>query len=321
MTTQQFSVPPELSAERLDSYIAVCLPDVSRSQVKKLIEEEQILVNGNPAKASLKLKGYEVIDIRLPEPEPIAAVPENIPLNILYEDSAIIVVNKPAGMVVHPAAGHTNGTLVNALLYHCTDLAGIGGELRPGIVHRIDKDTSGILIVTKNDKSHHILAGQFKDHSIHRLYQALVHGCPKADKGTVNQAIGRHPTQRKKMSGKARQAKEAVTHWKVLARFPEDHLSLVQFQLETGRTHQIRVHFSEMNYPLLGDPLYGSRSKTAAIKDPALVSLVAKLPGQALHAKTLGFIHPDSGKYLEFSTEMPETLLNIVTYLNKKYSA
>jgi 23S rRNA pseudouridine1911/1915/1917 synthase len=320
MTSQQFSFPLELSTERLDSYLSLCLPDISRSQIKKLIDERQILVDGGPAKASYKLKGGESIDVTLPEPEPIAAIPEAIPLDILYEDSAVIVVNKAPGMVVHPAAGHAQGTLVNALLHHCDDLAGIGGELRPGIVHRIDKDTSGVLVITKNDQSHQHLAAQFKEHSIQRIYHALVHGCPDTDRGTVRQAIGRHPTQRKKMSGKARNAKEAVTHWKVLERYSEDRLSLVQFQLETGRTHQIRVHFSEMNHPLIGDPLYGSRSRSAAIKDPTLAALIAKLPGQALHARILGFIHPESGKYLEFSAEMPENLLNVVTYLKKKYS-
>lgn len=321
MTSQQFSVPPDLAAERLDSYLAPCLPDVSRSQIKKLIDEHQILVDGNPAKASYKLKGGELIAVTLPEPEPTAAIPEAIPLDIIYEDSAVIVVNKAAGMVVHPAAGHARGTLVNALLHHCDDLAGIGGELRPGIVHRIDKDTSGILVITKNDISHQYLAAQFKEHSIQRIYHALVHGCPEADRGTVRQPIGRHPTQRKKMSGKARNTKDAVTHWKVLERYSADRMSLVQFKLETGRTHQIRVHFTEMNHPLIGDPLYGSSSRTSAIKDKALAALIAKLPGQALHARLLGFIHPDSGKYLEFSAEMPETLLNVVTYLKKKHSA
>lgn len=321
MTTQQFNVPPELSSERLDSYLVVCLPDLSRSQIKKLIDERLILIDGKPSKASYKLKGGESIGVTLPEPEPIAAVPEDIPINILYEDSAVIVVNKAAGMVVHPAAGHARGTLVNALLHHCDDLAGIGGELRPGIVHRIDKDTSGALVITKNDLSHQHLAAQFKDHSINRVYHALVHGSPEANSGAVRQAIGRHPTQRKKMSGKARNGKDAITHWKVLERYSEDRMSLVQFKLETGRTHQIRVHFSEINHPLIGDPLYGSRSRSAATKDPTLSALIAKLPGQALHAQILGFIHPDSGKYLEFSAEMPETLLNVVTYLKKKYSA
>jgi 23S rRNA pseudouridine1911/1915/1917 synthase len=321
MTSQRYSFTPELTAERLDSFLVVCLPAISRSQIKKLIDERRVLINGNPAKASYKLKGGETIDVTLPEPEPIAAIPEAIPLDILYEDATLIVVNKSAGMVVHPAAGHARGTLVNALLYHCDDLAGIGGELRPGIVHRIDKDTSGVLVITKSDQSHQRLAAQFKEHSIHRVYHALVHGCPEADSGTVHQAIGRHPTQRKKMSGKARNGKDAVTHWKVLERYSDDRISLIQFRLETGRTHQIRVHFSEMNHPLLGDPLYGSRSRSAAIKDRTLAALIATLPGQALHARILGFIHPESGKYLEFSAEMPETLLNVVTYLKKKYSA
>ncbi len=321
MTSQQFCFPSERPPERLDSFLSFCLPDISRSQIKKLIDDNQVLVDGQAAKASLKLKGEEQVEVTLPEPEPIEAIPQDMPLDILYEDSAVIVINKPAGMVVHPAAGHATGTLVNALLHHCDDLAGIGGELRPGIVHRIDKDTSGILVITKNDNSHQQLSAQFKAHSIHRIYLALIHGCPESDSGVVRQAIGRHPTQRKKMSGKARHAKDAVTHWKIVKRYPADRLSLVQCQLETGRTHQIRVHFSEMNLPLVGDPLYGSRSKEAAIQDQTLAKLVKKLPGQALHARSLGFIHPDSGKYLEFSTQMPETLLNIVSYLDQKYAA
>ncbi len=321
MTSQQFCFPSERPAERLDSFLSFCLPDISRSQIKKLIDDNLVLVNGQTAKASLKLKGDEQIEVTLPEPEPIEAIPQEIPLDILFEDSAVVVINKPAGMVVHPAAGHATGTLVNALLHHCEDLAGIGGELRPGIVHRIDKDTSGILVITKNDSSHQQLAAQFKAHSIHRIYLALIHGCPEADTGIIHQAIGRHPTQRKKMSGKARNGKDAVTHWKIIKRYPADRLSLVQCQLETGRTHQIRVHFSEMNLPLVGDPLYGSRSKDAAIQDQKLAKLIKNLPGQALHAHSLGFIHPDSGKYLEFSTQMPETLLSIISYLDHKYAA
>lgn len=317
-SSRKLSFPEEHPTERLDTYLCECLPDISRSQLKKLIDNKQILLNGTPAKASVKLKGGETILVNLPEPEPIEAIPEDIPLTILYEDRDLIVINKPAGMVVHPAAGHAQGTLVNALLHHCDDLAGIGGELRPGIVHRIDKDTSGILVVTKNDQSHQHLAAQFKQHSIERHYLALIHGCPEKDSGTIDQPIGRHPIQRKKMSGKARNAKPAVTHWNVLKRYPNERLSLVRLKLETGRTHQIRVHFAEMNFPLVADPLYGSRSKFAAVTDQNLKKLMAQLPGQALHAQSLGFIHPRTGKYLEFSCEMPETLSNLIQYLDQQ---
>lgn len=320
-SSRKLSFPEERPTERLDTYLCECLPEISRSQLKKLIDNKQILLNGTPVKASLKLKGGESILVNLPEPEPIEAIPEDIPLDILYEDQDLIVINKPAGMVVHPAAGHSQGTLVNALLHHCDDLAGIGGELRPGIVHRIDKDTSGVLVATKNDQSHQHLAEQFKQHSIDRHYMALIHGCPDQDSGTIDQPLGRHPLQRKKMSGKARNAKRAVTHWKVLKRYPGERLSLIELKLETGRTHQIRVHFAEMNLPLVADPLYGSKSKLAAIKDPKLKKLIAQLPGQALHAQSLGFIHPRTGKHLEFSCKMPDTLSHLINYLDQQQTA
>ncbi len=302
---------------RLDSFIADSLPDISRSQIKKLIDSQAITINGAAVKASHKLKGGETICVDLPAPEPIEATPEKIPLQVLYEDSDLIVIDKPAGMVVHPAAGHTRGTLVNALLHHCQDLAGIGGTLRPGIVHRIDKDTSGVMVATKNDQSHIHLAEQFKEHTINRVYIALVQGCPKETKGTINLPIGRHPVQRKKMSSIARQGKHAVTHWKVLQQFPAAQMTLIEFKLETGRTHQIRVHFSEMGYPLIGDPLYG-RSLGKTTQDLQLNKLIKALPGQALHARTLGFIHPKNGRYLEFSSEIPETLNKIIDYLTLK---
>ncbi len=319
--TRQLFFPEDRPAERLDTFLTECLPEISRSQLKKLIDKRQITINGATTKASLKLRGGELIQVILPDPEPIEAAPEDIPLKILYEDQHQIVVDKPPGMVVHPAAGHSSGTLVNALLHHCDDLAGIGGELRPGIVHRIDKDTSGILVATKTDQSHQHLADQFKAHSIKRLYLALVHGCPDSDSGNIDQPIGRHPTQRKKMSGTTKHGKRAVTHWKVLKRYREDRLSLVELQLETGRTHQIRVHFSEMRLPLVGDPLYGNRANTTAIKDLELRKLIEQLPGQALHARSLGFIHPITGKYLEFSCDMPENLNTVISYLDQKYSS
>ena len=318
-SAQQLLFPDDRLTERLDTFLSECLPDISRSQLKKLIDSGQITLNGNTTKASSKLKGGESIQVVLPDPEPVETIPEAIPLHILYEDQDLIVINKPVGMVVHPAVGHPRGTLVNALLYHCKDLAGIGGKLRPGIVHRIDKDTSGVIVVTKNDHSHQHLAAQFKDHSINRRYLALVHGSPDGNSGIIDQPIGRHPTQRKKMSGKARNSKRAVTHWKVLKQYNVNPLSLIELQLETGRTHQIRVHFAEINCPLIGDPLYGNRSRTTAIKDMELRKLIDRLPGQALHAQSLGFIHPTSGKYLEFSSEIPETLQDIITYLDQKY--
>jgi len=297
--TQQLTFPEDRSPERLDAYVSECLPDISRSQLKKLIDTGFISVNGHTAKASTKLRGGEILDITLPAPEPTEALPEDIPIHILYEDQDVVVIDKAAGMVVHPAAGHSGGTLVNALLHHCDDLAGIGGELRPGIVHRIDKDTSGAIVVTKNDQAHQHLAVQFKEHSVNRRYVALVHGHPGKSSGIIDQPIGRHPTQRKKMSGKSTKGKRAVTHWKVLKQYNVNPLSLVE------------------NCPLVADPLYGNRSRLLAIKDSELRKLIDRLPGQALHARSLGFIHPTSGKYLEFFSEIPDTLQDIISYLDK----
>jgi len=305
---------------RLDQFLALSLSSVSRAQLKRLIDDQQVLVDGKPAKAGSKLKGGEVISVVLPEPEPVETSPQDIPLHILYEDSDLIVINKPAGLVVHPAPGHAGGTLVNALLFHCRDLSGIGGELRPGIVHRLDKDTSGVMVATKNDLSHQGLAAQFKQHSINRRYVALVHGLITADSGSIDSPIGRHPTQRKKMSGQSSRGRRAVTRWRTLARFTEDRLTLVELALETGRTHQIRVHFSELNHPLVGDPMYGQKNRLATLKDAGLRQLLQQLGRQALHARLLGFNHPISGEYLEFSSPLPEDMRAIVFFLQHKYA-
>lgn len=308
----------ELSAQRLDIFLGAELPGVSRAQIKRLIDEGQIQVNGAQAKASTRLRGGETISIRWLPPQAPTAQPEAIPLRVLYEDGDLIVIDKPAGMVVHPAAGHPGGTLVNALLHHCQDLSGIGGELRPGIVHRLDKDTSGVMVATKNDATHVALAQQFKRHSINRRYLALLHGLLFPVSGRIDSAIGRHPHHRLKISSASRQPKEATTHWQVLKLFEADRLSLVELRLETGRTHQIRVHFSERNLPLVHDPLYGGRARTAALADTQLRKLAQQLPGQALHARLLGFIHPRRQQYLEFSSEPPAALAELLNYLQHK---
>ena len=235
-------------------------------------------------------------------------------LVILFEDADLIVVNKPAGLTVHPGAGISSGTLVNGLLGHCSDLSGIGGEIRPGIVHRIDKDTTGILVVAKNDAAHQGLSTQFSQHTVKRVYYALVFGSPRTDKGRIEGEIGRHPVDRKKMSGSARHGRHAVTHWKVLARY--SGVSLLQLRLETGRTHQIRVHLSEAKHPLLGDSVYGGDARLGNIKDAKLKALIKALGRQALHAKTLGFIHPSSGEYVEFDSDLPEDMQRIIDYLD-----
>jgi 23S rRNA pseudouridine1911/1915/1917 synthase len=278
-----------------------------------------VLLGGAPAKAGEKLKGGESLAITLPAAVPAEAQPEAILLRVLYEDGHLIVIDKPAGMVVHPAPGHQGGTLVNALLHHCQDLAGIGGELRPGIVHRLDKDTSGVMVAAKDDLTLNALARQFKAHSINRRYLALVHGLVAADRGTVDKPIGRHTTERKKMSGKTRSGRRAVTHWRVLRRFDRDRLTLVELSLETGRTHQIRVHFSEMNHPVVGDPVYGSSGRAQAQDDPDLRQRLLSLHRQALHARVLGFLHPASGTYMEFESPVPEDLREILDYLENKY--
>jgi 23S rRNA pseudouridine1911/1915/1917 synthase len=319
--TRHFSFARGQTPERLDRFLAESLPELSRSQVKRLIDEGRVHQDGKPVKAGARLKGGEDLVISLPEPAPAAAISEEIPLNILYEDPLLVVVNKPAGMVVHPAPGHHQGTLVNALLHHCQDLSGIGGELRPGIVHRLDKGTSGVMVATKNDLAHNHLARQFKDHSITRRYVALVHGLWPEKRGIVDKQIGRHPTQRKKMSSAGRTGRRAVTHWQVLQRFEQDRLTLVELTLETGRTHQIRVHFAEMQRPVVGDPVYGGAGRTKSLSDPELRNLVNRLDRQALHARLLGFIHPESGTYLEFSAPLPEDLQGILDYLETKNRA
>lgn len=318
---QRFTFERGSSPQRLDQFLADALPELSRSQIKKLIEEGQILCNGESVKAGSKLKGGETIQVEIPPPEPIEAEPEDIPLDILYEDSSLIVLNKPAGMVVHPAPGHSSGTLVNALLYHCRDLSGIGGNLRPGIVHRLDRDTSGVMVVTKDDVAHQGLALQFKEHSISRKYVAFVFGHVQNATGTVDKPIGRHPQDRKKMSCNSRSGRQAVTHWQVLQRFDRDRLSFLELTLETGRTHQIRVHLSEMNLPVVGDPVYGANKKSNAIGDASLRSLVQGLKRQALHARHLAFRHPVKDEWMEFNSPLPADMAEILEYLEKRYSA
>lgn len=301
--------------ERLDVFVSRAMGELTRSAVRRLIETGFVTVDGKSGKPSLKLKGGERISVRVPPPVPAAPVAEQIPIEILFEDSDIIVVNKAAGMVVHPGAGNRGGTLVNALLGHCRDLSGIGGEIRPGIVHRIDKDTTGILVVAKNDNAHLSLARQFKQHSVKRVYTALVYGSPREDKGVIDAAIGRHPTERKKMSGATRRGRHAVTKWRVAGRYRG--ITLMTIKLETGRTHQIRVHLSEAGYPLLGDPVYGGSGRLANLRDPELRKMIKELGRQALHAGTLGIIHPGTGEYLEFNADLPEDMAGILKYLEK----
>ena len=278
---------------RLDKYLAEQFPEQTRSYLQKLIKEGQVLVNGKTVKSGYQLSKGDEVSVTIPEAKEPDVEPQKMDLDIVYEDEDVILINKPKGMVVHPAPGHTTDTLVNGLLYHCKDnLSGINGVARPGIVHRIDRDTTGILIVCKNDMSHNSIAAQLKEHSINRRYRALVHGNLKEDTGTVEGPIGRHPVDRKKMAINERNGKPAVTHYTVLERF--GNYTLIECKLETGRTHQIRVHMTSIGHPLVGDEVYG----------PAKCPF--KLQGQCLHAMVLGFVHPRTGEYMEFSADLPE---------------
>ena len=309
MKTDIFEVLEEQEQVRLDKYLSLIYPDFSRSFFQKLIKQNQIFINDKPQKASYLLKADDVVTINFPDAVETAIEPEDIPLDILYEDNDLLIVNKPKGMVVHPSAGHYTGTLVNAIMYHCKDsLSGINGQIRPGIVHRIDMNTTGSLIVCKNDESHVKIAEQIKNHSCNRIYEGICIGNIKDDQGTIEGPIGRHPTERKKMAINEKNGKPAVTHYKVLERFGD--YTYLQFKLETGRTHQIRVHMASIGHPLLGDNVYG----------PSAGSRFKNLLGQTLHAKTIGFIHPTSGKYMEFSANLPEYFEKIlkVLYNNKK---
>ena len=282
----------EDAGQRVDAWLAAHLEDVTRSAAQRLLEEGRITCGGKALAKNYKLNGTETLAVSLPDPEPVDVVPQDIPLDVVYEDADVIVVNKPKGLVVHPAPGHPDGTLVNALLHHCGDsLSGIGGELRPGIVHRIDRDTSGLIIAAKNDFAHQKLAAQLQDHTLARIYHCIVTGNLREDSGTVNAPIGRHPVDRKKMAVVAN-GRPAVTHWTVLERFPG--FTYVECRLETGRTHQIRVHMAHIGHPILGDTVYGNKKP------------VPGLQGQCLHAVGLRFLHPRTGEPVELNCGLPE---------------
>lgn len=290
--------------ERLDLFLARRQPELSRSHVQKLITRGAALVEGRRRKGSYKLTVGERIELTLPEPEPVEIRAENIPLAILYEDHDIIVVDKPRGMVVHPAAGVSSGTLVNALLYHCRDLSGINGAVRPGIVHRLDKDTSGVMVAAKNDAAHLDLAEQIRTKTARRLYLAIVHGNIREEAGTIKGAIGRHPTDRQRMAIVREHGREAVTHFTVLERFGE--YTLIECSLETGRTHQIRVHMTSIGHPLVNDPKYGSRKSPFAIR------------GQALHSRSLTLCHPATKEQMTFEAPVPEDFARIIKALRNR---
>jgi len=296
-----FKVPQELDNERIDKAIVLQIDSISRNSVQKLIEQNAVTVNGKEVNKKYKVKIGEEIEVTVPEPQELDVVPQDIPLDIRFEDNDLLVVNKTKGMVVHPAAGNLNNTLVNALLFHCKgSLSGINGVIRPGIVHRIDKDTSGLLIVAKNDTAHVGLAQQIKDHSFTREYRAVVHGNLKQDNGTIDAPIGRSKNDRKKMAVTTENSRNAVTRYEVIERY--NGFTYIKVRLETGRTHQIRVHMAYIGHPVAGDMVYGPKNTPTELK------------GQCLHAGLIGFIHPRTGEYIEISSELPCYFDN---YLNK----
>ncbi|WP_273483206.1 RluA family pseudouridine synthase [Desulforamulus ruminis] len=306
MNRYYFIVDGERAKCRLDIFITGQCAELSRSYVQKLIEEGRVTVNDNPSKANYKLRAGDRVQLEVPPAEELRVEPEKIPLDIYYEDADVVVVNKVRGMVVHPAEGNHSGTLVNALLYHCRDLSGINGILRPGIVHRLDKDTSGLIMVAKNDHAHQCLTQQLKDRTVTRRYTALAHGVIKEEKGTIDAPIGRDPRERQRMAVVEKNSKSAVTHYRVLERF--QYYTLAECRLETGRTHQIRVHMAYIKHPLVGDPKYG----------PAKAHF--GLDGQLLHAGVLGFTHPSTGAYLSFSAPLPDVFEKILEQLRTQES-
>ncbi|MCB7319079.1 RluA family pseudouridine synthase [Lacrimispora sp. 210928-DFI.3.58] len=300
---QEFYVGSQEEDVRIDKYLSLECEDISRSYIQKLLKAGQVLVNGRPVKASYVVEEEDMISLEVPEAIMPEIVAEPMDLDILYEDEDVLLINKPKGMVVHPAAGHYTGTLVNGLMYHCRDqLSGINGVMRPGIVHRIDMDTTGVIIACKNDMAHNSIAAQLKEHSMTRRYEAIVHGVLKEDEGTIDAPIGRHPVERKKMSINYNRGRNAVTHYRVLKRLKQ--YTHVECRLETGRTHQIRVHMASIHHPLLGDALYG----------PAKCP-VSGLQGQTLHAGILGFIHPRTGVYMEFRAPLPDYFSRLLEIL------
>ncbi|MEG0371748.1 MAG: RluA family pseudouridine synthase, partial [Clostridium sp.] len=288
----EVSIKEEEVGSRIDVLLCENIEAFSRNQIKKLIDDECVTVNDKIIKSNYKMRKGDSIKVQVPQPRELELIAEDIPLDIVYEDDDFVVVNKAKGMVVHPATGNYSGTLVNALLYKCKNLSSINGVIRPGIVHRIDKETSGVLVVAKNDMAHNSLSEQIKEHTVKRVYMALVEGIIKVDEGTIDAPIGRHPVERKKMTITDKNSRHAITHFKVIEKFERN--TLIEARLETGRTHQIRVHMASLGYPIVGDPVYGFKKQRFSIE------------GQALHAKMLGFIHPTTGEYVEFSAEIPE---------------
>jgi len=310
------TVTERWSGRRLDQFLSESHLNLSRSQAKHLIEKHHIFLNQKPTKPSAHIKAGDTVSGTLPKPTPLSLKPEPIPLTILYEDSSIIVIDKPSGMVVHPAYGNPSGTLVNALLDHCKDLGGINGVLRPGIVHRLDKDTSGVMVVAKEDEAFHQLTKQFKNRTVAKVYLAIAYGKFGQNEGLIDSAIGRHPSERKRMSTRTKKGRTAITRWKKVEDF--DSCTLLEIYPQTGRTHQIRVHLSSVGHPLLGDPLYGRKGRPGTIHDPVLKECVGRMNRQALHAQQLEFDHPRTGERVRFVSPIPQDMKEVLGWLRSQ---
>lgn len=311
-----YTVDHNSAKKRLDLFLSEQTLSLTRSQIKKLIDAKRVKVNHLSVKASCRVNKGDLIEVAVQAPQKSKIEPKNIPLDILFEDDAIVVVNKPAGMVVHPAVGNYSETLVHALLFHCSFLSGVGGILRPGIVHRLDKGTSGALVVAKNDSAHQSLLRQFKNRTVKKIYRALVHRQMEKDEGTIELEIGRHYADRKKMSTRTKKGRTAVTQWKVLQRYK--HLSLLEIGIQTGRTHQIRVHLSSCQHPIVGDSVYGNKKGFSQIKSEIVRKGLSTLARPFLHACLLGFQHPLDNRYQEFIAPLPETLVEILTLIESE---
>ena len=311
----EFIVASHEAGLRLDIYLSLKDLGLSRSQIKKSVDDSLVRVNGVHTKVSYRLRSGDIVEINKREPVAYHVLPQDIPLTIVYEDQHILVVDKPAGMVVHPAAGHAEDTMVNAILHHCQNLSGIGGVLRPGIVHRLDKGTSGLMVVAKSDEAHQGLAGQFKRHEVRKTYKALVYGNPKEDEGVIDVPLGRHPVDRKKMSTRSRRSKEAITRWRVHERF--GMAAMLDVDIITGRTHQIRVHLSALGYPIVGDSMYGNPKRANNIHDTFVRSKLKAMKRQALHAARIGFVHPVTLQAMVFTSPLPEDMAQLADFLRR----
>jgi 23S rRNA pseudouridine1911/1915/1917 synthase len=315
--SDEFIVASHEAGLRLDIYLSLKDLGLSRSQIKKSVDDKLVRVNGIHSKVSYRLRSGDIVEIDKREPVACHTLPQDIPLTIVYEDQHILVVDKPAGMVVHPAVGNVQDTMVNAILHHCRNLSGIGGILRPGIVHRLDKGTSGLLVVAKSDEAHQGLAGQFKRHEVRKTYKALAYGNPKEDEGVIDVPVGRHPFDRKKMSTRSRQSKEAITRWRVHERF--GMAAMLDVDIVTGRTHQIRVHLSSLGYPVVGDSAYGNPKRADTVHNTFIRSKLKAMKRQALHAARIGFVHPVTSQDMVFTSPLPNDMAQLADFL-RKYS-